>query len=74
MSLKKKKKNAPNIMTFDVCLLAQESGPVLDKLAGTLLPADFPDTKQRDSKPKVTLCLLDTLCTCTSTQMRNYKS
>ncbi|XP_017348105.2 calpastatin isoform X15 [Ictalurus punctatus] len=30
----------------------QESGPVLDKLAGTLLPADFPDTKQRDSKPK----------------------
>lgn len=31
----------------------QESGPVLDKLAATLLPDDFPDMKQSDSKPKV---------------------
>ncbi|KAF4077100.1 hypothetical protein AMELA_G00204280 [Ameiurus melas] len=30
----------------------QQSGPVLDKLAATLLPGDFPDPKQRDSKPK----------------------
>ncbi|MCJ8741169.1 hypothetical protein PDJAM_G00067660 [Pangasius djambal] len=30
----------------------KESGPVLDKLAATLLPGDFPDTKPSDSKPK----------------------
>ncbi|XP_046723004.1 calpastatin isoform X13 [Silurus meridionalis] len=30
----------------------KESGPVLDKLAATLLPEDFPHTKPSDSKPK----------------------
>ncbi|MCI4386924.1 hypothetical protein PGIGA_G00068460 [Pangasianodon gigas] len=30
----------------------KESGPVLDKLAATLLPGDFPDTKPSDSKRK----------------------
>ncbi|XP_053096227.1 calpastatin isoform X11 [Pangasianodon hypophthalmus] len=30
----------------------KESGPVLDKLAASLLPGDFPDTKPSDSKRK----------------------
>lgn len=52
----------------------QELGPVLDKLAATVLPEDFPNTKQSDSKPKVILCLLDTLRTYMNTQMQSYKS
>ncbi|GAA6106548.1 calpastatin isoform X1, partial [Tachysurus ichikawai] len=30
----------------------KKPGPVMDQLAATLLPADFPSTKQSDSKPK----------------------
>ncbi|XP_060746659.1 calpastatin isoform X3 [Tachysurus vachellii] len=30
----------------------KKPGPVMDQLASTLLPADFPSTKQSDSKPK----------------------
>lgn len=40
----------------------QVSGPVMDKLAGTLLPEDFPDPKKSDSKPKVIRRSFDTLC------------
>lgn len=52
----------------------QESGPVMDQLAASLLPEDFPSTKPSDTKPKVTACLLDTLLTYMNTQERVYQS